>query len=277
MGKDKELKDIQRKGARSISEIPTEILERLNSGEIQTANLTEWLAVNQEILLANVLAQINKSEFLEQILAHIKSLKNKSANSVSKTIGAELFKIASVDKSEQILKALSTHRSDTVRCWAAYMTACDESLDISATLNAIKPFAADSHFGVREIAWLCVRGKVISNLDESIEILSKFALDEDANIRRFSSEATRPRGVWCEHISALKAQPWRALAILEPLKSDSSKYVQDSVANWLNDASKTQAEFVREICARWSEQSKSKQTAYIVKRALRTLNKNSGL
>lgn len=263
----------ERKGARSVSEVPAEILKRLNSGEIQTANLVEWLAIDQEILLQNVLKQIGKSEFLEQISAKLKELKNKSANSVGKTIAAELFKITSADKSGRILKTLSAHASDTVRCWAAHITACDESLDILSALNAVKPFAADPHFGVREIAWLCVRSKIIANLDESIEILAKYALDKDANIRRFASEATRPRGVWCEHINALKDEPWRALCILEPLKSDSSKYVQDSVANWLNDASKTQGEFVRSLCARWSEQSRGKQTAYIVKRALRTLNK----
>ncbi|MDO5046227.1 hypothetical protein [Campylobacter sp.] len=277
MGKDKELKQTQRKGARALKDIPAEILQKLNSGEIESANLTEWLAIDQKILLSNLLNEIAQPNYLDEILNRIKNLKKQSVNSINETIGKALFELANGEDGREILNAVSAHRSDMVRCWAAYMTACDESLDISATLNAIRVFAADSHFGVREIAWLWVRGKIISNLDESVKILSKFALDEDANIRRFASEATRPRGVWCEHINTLKAEPWRALAILEPLKSDSSKYVQDSVANWLNDASKTQAEFVREICSKWSEQSKSKQTAYILKRALRTLNKNLGL
>lgn len=61
------------------------------------------------------------------------------------------------------------------------------------------------------------------------------------------------------------------LPILDKLKSDSSKYVQDSVGNWLNDASKTQPDFVIEICRNWEKISPTKETKYIIKKALRTI------
>ena len=54
-------------------------------------------------------------------------------------------------------------------------------------------------------------------------------------------------------------------------KSDYSKYVRNSVGNWLNDASKTQSGFVRKLCRRW--ESETKETKYIVKKALRTVGK----
>ena len=72
---------------------------------------------------------------------------------------------------------------------------------------------------------------------------------------------------------SFKQNPELAISILEPLKSDKAKYVQNSVANWLNDASKTNPEFVIDICKRWKSESNSKETAYIVSRALRTLEK----
>lgn len=71
----------------------------------------------------------------------------------------------------------------------------------------------------------------------------------------------------------MKQDPELALSILEPLKSDKAKYAQDSVGNWLNDTSKTQPEFVTEICKRWEAESDTKETKYITKKALRTLNK----
>ena len=49
--------EIKRKGARSAKDIPETILEQLNRGRIETVNLTEWLAVDQRILLENLLEE----------------------------------------------------------------------------------------------------------------------------------------------------------------------------------------------------------------------------
>jgi 3-methyladenine DNA glycosylase AlkC len=64
--------------------------------------------------------------------------------------------------------------------------------------------------------------------------------------------------------------------MLEPLKSDPSRYVQNSVANWLNDAGKTQPEWVERICVKWERASRTPETQYIVRRARRSLADATG-
>jgi 3-methyladenine DNA glycosylase AlkC len=69
----------------------------------------------------------------------------------------------------------------------------------------------------------------------------------------------------------LKKEPWRGLPLLQALRADPSRYVQNSVANWLNDAAKTQPDWVRGVCAQWSGGTVPPATAYILRRAQRSI------
>lgn len=261
----------KRKGARSIKDIPPDILEQLNRGEMETANLTEWLAVDQRLLLEYLLQQNNRIDYLKPVLENIDQLKKQTVNTLNEAIGVELLNLARKNKDEEFLFRLSTHPADLVRCWSAYTIGRNNELKLKEKLKSIQSFVTDSHFGVREICWMTVRPDISKNLDESLSVLSEWTQHKNENVRRFASESTRPRGVWCEHINALKQNPGLGLKILEPLRSDSSRYVQDSVGNWLNDASKSQPEFVVEVCDEWLRESPTKETQYIVKKALRTI------
>lgn len=265
--------ETKRKGARSIKDIPTDVLQQLNSGQIETANLVEWLAIDPKLLLENLLKQSKRTSYLKPVLANIEQLTKKTVNTINEAIGTGLFEQATQNNDNEFLAIISNHNADTIRCWATYTIGKNQSLGIDETLRQIQPFSADKHFGVREISWLAVRPKISQNLKRSIEILSKWTINEDENIRRFATEATRPRGVWCEHIDELKQNPELALTILEPLKNDAAKYVQNSVGNWLNDASKTKPDFVNDICKKWTKESNTKATTYIVKKAMRTIEK----
>ncbi|WP_267402028.1 MULTISPECIES: DNA alkylation repair protein [unclassified Chryseobacterium] len=263
----------KRKGARSVKDIPQEILEQLNQGKMETVNLTEWLAVDQKILLENLLKQNDRLDYLQPILENINTLKKQTVNTINEAIGTEIFNLTVKNNDKNFLDTVAKHSSDLVRCWATYTIGKNQNLCIAEKLERIKIFAADHHFGVREICWMAVRSDISIHLKEALSILSTWTNNDDENIRRFASESTRPRGVWCANIEELKQNPELGLQILNPMKSDKAKYVQDSVGNWLNDASKSKPDFVKNVCEKWLEESPTKETKYIVKKALRTIQK----
>jgi 3-methyladenine DNA glycosylase AlkC len=265
---------LNRKGARRRSEVPEEVIALLNAGKIETINLVEWLVVDQRILLGHLLDEIDRKEWRAKLEQGIQSLKEPSHTRINAVVSKGLIELLwDEPEQEKIFQYLAGHTSDSIREWAAGIIGHDTQLPLEEKMKAIRPFAADHHFGLREIAWLAMRNDIIDYLEESIALLTPWTADPDENIRRFASEATRPRGVWCPHIKALKKDPKPALPLLEPLRADPARYVQLSVGNWLNDASKDHPAWVSDLCDRWLEQSPLKETETIVKRALRTIAK----
>jgi 3-methyladenine DNA glycosylase AlkC len=307
---------LARKGAARIALIPAPVLEALNDGLIPTVNLNEFLALDLSRLARNVAAQIGldaQHERLADTLAMLPAFKPVKRH---EHVARALYDMTQPRPDrDAVAHALATHPSDVARCWAAQWTMFS-SLPLPAKLQStwrfaadphfgvreiawmavrdeiagavdeavalllpwahhadahIRRFAADPHFGVREVAWMAVRDEIAGDVDAAVRLLQPWSRDADANIRRFASEATRPRGVWCAQVEALKKEPWRGLAVIEPLKSDPSRYVQNSVANWLNDASKTQPEWVEDTCTRWERGSRPAGTAYNVRRARRSM------
>ncbi|HDX9610308.1 TPA: DNA alkylation repair protein [Bacillus toyonensis] len=267
---------LNRKGARKVNEIPKEVLQLLQQGKIESVNLTEWLAINHIELLKNVLPSIGLKNSLECIVVELEKQNVETGMKVIRITGTLLDEIILKENEgnkEDVLLKLSSHISDSVRCWAAFMNKKSNNT-LKDTLTYIRPFAADHHFGVREIAWMSIREDLSQNIEKSVELLVEWAKSEDENIRRFSVESIRPRGVWSKHIEILKQEPEKALPILNLLKSDPSKYVQDSVGNWLNDASKTKPDWVMNLCEEWEKDTDIKSTSRIIKKAKRTILKN---
>lgn len=266
---------IHRKGARKLQDIPQEVLALLNVGEIETVNLTEWLAVEHSLLISVCFPTLGFSQKQISILLEIIKVQPKpSTMNTIKIVGSKLFEICSQEGNlDEAYDKLSEHTSDSIRCYAPYLVALNGNLSIEEKLNKTKKLVADPHFGVREVVWMALRPEIEQYLGKSISFLSQWAGDKNENVRRFTTEVTRPRGVWCKHIEILKENPEIALPILEKLKTDPSKYVQDSVGNWLHDASKTRPEFVIELCEKWQKESCEKATEKIIKKARRTIDK----
>ena len=239
------------------SDIPADVVAELNAGTRETANLAEGLALDMRVLVETV-----AYEWQATVDWPTKPTITKAMDAVGR---------AASEQSDSELKRLAEHRSDTVRGWACFAIGHRPRLTLNQRLKRIQPLADDPHFGVREWAWLGIRQHLIDDIEQAIGRLTPWTTKRSEYLRRFASEATRPRGVWCKHCNELKTTPELALSLLEPLKSDSSKYVQDSVANWLNDAGKTRPDWVREVCDRWIVESETPETTRIVKRAMRNL------
>lgn len=250
------------KSVRRMSDITPERLVELNSGAAETTVLTECLAID--------FAQLMRTAFPDVPAELHQQLDGSSAGITARMAqAAELLHTHGTIR----LSDLNSHPSDTIRGWACYFIAQQQHLALAEKLELIRPLADDHHFGVREWTWLAMRGDLIAQPELSFSLLQSWTNDPSYKIRRYACEAVRPRGVWCAHFNLLKTQPELALPILEALRSDPETYVQDSVANWLNDASKTTPDWVRTLCDRWLQESTSPSTARICKRALRTINK----
>ena len=251
-----------RKGASRVSDIPADVLQALSRGQMQSATLTECLALDQAMLVRTVFPGLSASALKAVNVACALGVLKRMA-----CIGAVLLDELGTDGIAQC----QSHAADTVRGWACFMIGAQPALDLQARLTSIRPLADDVHFGVREWAWMGVRPHLAQELAESIAHLAPWTAEPSERLRRFASEALRPRGVWCAHIAALKREPAQALPILSPLRADPSAYVQDSVANWLNDAAKDQPAFVRDLCTQWLQGTSTDATRRICQRAQRNL------
>lgn len=244
-----------RKGARSRAEIDPAVLVDLNAGTAETLTLSECLAVDFAALMETVLPAVDPTP-----------LRAAASDGITRRM-ALAAELALELRGGAAVAELAGHRSDTVRGWAAYGIGLLPDLSMAERLALIRPLADDPHFGVREWAWLALRPHVVAEPLATLDLLVPWTAEESPYLRRFASEATRPRGVWCAHIRSLRADPAPGLAVLEPLRADTHRYVQDSVANWLNDAAKDHPDWVRTVVESWRGQV----PPYLVKRAARSL------
>ncbi|THJ31887.1 DNA alkylation repair protein [Lampropedia aestuarii] len=253
---------IARKGASRTADIPADVLQALSKGEIASATLTESLALDYMLLLRTAFPNLPAAVLTQAEQACTLGIAKRM-----RSIGSLLWDALGADGIVQCQQ----HGSDTVRAWACFMLAAAPAASLEQRLSSMAPLADDSHFGVREWSWLALRPHLAQQLPEAIQALTAWTAHPSEYMRRFASESLRPRGVWCAHINELKQDPALALPILQPLRADGSVYVQDSVANWLNDAAKDQPDWVRALCQQWLSQSNNPATQRIAARAQRSL------
>ncbi|WP_105205967.1 DNA alkylation repair protein [Neobittarella massiliensis] len=138
---------------------------------------------------------------------------------------------------------------------------CNWDLSMAA-LERYTPYAT---------AEFAVRPFIIHHEERMMRQMSIWASHEDAFVRRLASEGCRPQLPWGQALPSFKKDPSPVLGILEQLKTDPSVHVRKSVANNLNDISKTHPDLVVTIAREWY--GKHPYTDWIVKRGCRSLLK----
>ncbi|CAK7031395.1 MAG: putative protein YhaZ [Desulfovibrio sp.] len=146
---------------------------------------------------------------------------------------------------------IEVHGQDTCH-WDVSMAALERYTAYSTAEFAVRPF-------------------IIKHEARMMAQMAAWARHDNEHVRRLASEGCRPALPWGQALARFKKDPLPVLAILEQLKSDPSLYVRKSVANNLNDISKTHPDLVTKTVRDWH--GKNAHTDWIVKHACRTLLK----
>lgn len=108
--------------------------------------------------------------------------------------------------------------------------------------------------------------------EETMEKMKEWSKHKHYHVRRLATEGSRPKLPWCQKINITIESP---IPILDNLYSDSTRYVTRSVANHLNDISKTHPALVIQKLKKWKSEKKQspKELDFIIRHSLRTLIK----
>ena len=118
---------------------------------------------------------------------------------------------------------------------------------------------------------IAVRPFIMKHEGKMMAQMAAWAEHEDECVRRLASEGCRPALPWAPALNSFKRDPSPILPILSQLKRDPSLHVRKSVANNLNDISKTHPEWVIKLAKEWY--GEHEDTDWIIKQGCRTLLK----
>ncbi|MFN7099265.1 MAG: DNA alkylation repair protein [Flavobacterium sp.] len=219
--------------------------------------------------LAHIFKQVytnfNETEFIEQVM---ESIENRSLN--------ERLRFTNV----LLQRQLPTDFASTVVIFNAVITKTKVGYtnlifpDYIAQFGgshfeiSMKALALYTQYGSSEFA---IRTFLEKDFSATMQMMLQWAQDENLHVRRLASEGCRLRLPWAKIVPELSNNLDLIIAILEQLREDSSEYVRRSVANNLNDLSKSNPEMVVAFAQKWMNTSPI--TNSMLRHACRTLLK----
>lgn len=153
--------------------------------------------------------------------------------------------------------------------WAAWPLAA--VLELFGPARPEQALDAMEHVTKRMSCEFAVRPFLRDHFDLTYERLTAFTEHDDERVRRLPSEGMRPRLPWATKIERLIEDPLPGLALLHRLRHDPSETVRRSVANHLNDVSRSDPGVVVDTLSVWIDEPETDRR--MVTHALRTLVK----
>lgn len=121
----------------------------------------------------------------------------------------------------------------------------------------------------RDTAEFAIRPFIQKDYNKVEAIFKEWGRSDNAHLRRLVTEGPRPRLPWAKKLPFLRDDVQENFRLLKPFLDDSSRYVEKSVANHLNDISK----YYPEAVISFLKENINETSPFIIKRALRTLKK----
>ncbi len=125
----------------------------------------------------------------------------------------------------------------------------------------------------RNTSEYCIRPFIEKYPDKVSKRMLKWTDSKNFHLRRLASEGIRSRLPWAKKMTLFNENPQPVIDILEKLKADSSKFVQKSVANNINDILKDNYPVGIKLLKKWAKPKVAPETKWIVKHALRNERK----
>lgn len=113
-----------------------------------------------------------------------------------------------------------------------------------------------------------IRPFIRAHPERTVNHLQAWAHSPSVHVRRLASEGIRPRLPWSQKLTIFIDQPAPVFEILETLKDDTSRFVQKSIANTLNDYLKDNRARAIEVLQRWAMDA-TLQRRWTIRHALR--------
>lgn len=135
------------------------------------------------------------------------------------------------------------------------------------SMNALEQF---TKFSTAEFA---IRAYLLLDKEKVLKYVFVWMNSNNEHVRRLASEGCRPRLPWGKSVPSFKENPLPLIPMLENLIQDDSIYVRKSVANHMNDISKTHPQIIVDLIKKWH--GNNQRTDWILRHASRTLLKQA--